>query len=267
MAPGARRRLTTLRAAAYATAFLLIAAPAHAQLMRGTITDGLSGRPVLGAIVQVLDPDSSLRIMTTTGKDGSFSMAPAPGLFVLRVERLGFATTLSKPLEMTSTDTLNFEIHLPRAPIALESLQVVAKPFDPSGFYERQRWGWGKFIGPEEVKKIHPTQVADVVNGTLGFFSYPAKGGWVTRMENRGRSCTPTVYLDGMRAARGDSPPARGSRGGGIQLDLLVPASQIRAVEIYQDATEAPAAFHPDGGPGGGICGVIVLWTYVGFGS
>jgi hypothetical protein len=267
MDPGVRGWLPSLGAACCAAALLLVAAPARAQLVHGTITDGLSGRPVLGATVQVLNPDSSLRATATTETDGTFSMAPAPGLFVLRVERLGFATVLSRPLEMSSTDTLDFEIHLPRAPIALESLDVVAKPFDPSGFYERQKWGFGKFIGPEEVRKIHPTTVGDVVNGTLGFFSYPAMGGWVTRMENRGRSCTPTVYLDGMMVERGSSPSVAGPRGGGVQLDLLVPASQIRAAEIYQDATEAPAAFHADGGPGGGICGVLVLWTYVGFGS
>jgi hypothetical protein len=247
---------------------LLAAVPARAQLVRGKITDGLSGRPVSAAVIQVLNPDSSLRAATTTGKDGTFSLTPAPGLFVLRVERLGFATTLSKPLEMSRADTLNFEIRLPRSPVALESLSVVAEPADPSGFYERQKWGWGKFIGPEEIKRIHPTQAGDVVNGSLGFFSYPAKRGWLTRMENRGRYCSPTVYLDRALVARGTSTLRSGGRGQGtgVRLDELVPASQIRAVELYQDAAEAPAEFHADGGPGGGDCGVIVLWTYVGFG-
>jgi hypothetical protein len=272
MAPGVRGWPTSLRAACCAAALLLAAAPARAQLVRGTITDGLSGRPVLGATVQVLNPDRSLRTSATTEKDGSFSMAPAPGLFVLRVERLGFATILSKPLEMSSTDTLNFEIHLPRAPIALESLDVVAKPFDPSGFYERQIWGWGKFIGPEEVKRMHATNVADLLTTTPGFVYVPAKGGPLTRMENRGRYCAPTVYVDGLLVAKGSSTPAafQGGRGAreGVQLDELVPASQIHAVEIYQTGADAPLRFHAaGGGGGGGDCGVVVLWTFVGFGS
>jgi hypothetical protein len=272
MAPGVRGWLTCLGAACFTTALLLTAVPARAQRVRGTITDGLSGRPVVGATVQVLNPDSSLRSMATTEKDGTFTMAPAPGLFVLRVERLGFATVLSKPLEMSRTDTLNFEIHLPRAPIALESLDVVAKPFDPSGFHERQRGEWGKFIGPEEVKRMHATSVADLLTTTPGFVYVPARGGPATRMENRGRYCTPTVYVDGLLATRGSStPPAfvgGRSPGAGVQLDELVAASQVRAVEVYQTGADAPPRFHAaGGGGGGGDCGVIVLWTLVGFGS
>jgi hypothetical protein len=249
----------------------LSAAPARAQLVRGTITDGLSGQPVLGATIQVLNPDSSLRTAATTKKDGTFSMTPSPGLFVLRVERLGFATTLSKPLEMSGTDTLNFEIHLPRAPIALASLNVVAAPADPSGFYERQRWGWGKFIGPEEVKKMHATNVADLLTTIPGFTYIPAKGGPRTRMENRGRFCDPTVYVDGFLLSRGTATPstfqASRNRKSGVQLDELVTASQVRAVEVYQTGADAPLQFHAAaGGGGGGDCGVVVLWTYVGFG-
>jgi hypothetical protein len=263
-----------MHAAAGAAALLLLlsAAPARAQLVRGTITDGLSGRPVLGATVQVLNPDSSLRAATDTEKDGSFTMRPAPGIFVLRVERLGFATVLSKPLEMSARDTLDFEIHLPRAPIALESLHVVATPADPSGFYERQKWGWGKFIGPEEVKKMHATNVADLLTNIPGFAYVPARGGPRTRMENRGRYCTPTVYVDGLLATRGTATPstfqARRSPREGVQLDELVNTSQVHAVEVYQTGADAPLQFHAaGGGGGGGDCGVIILWTFVGFGS
>jgi hypothetical protein len=272
MAPGFRGWFPTLRAAGCAAALLLTATPARAQLVRGTITDGLSGRPVLGATVQVLNPDSSLRTAATTATDGTFSMSPDPGLFVLRVERLGFATTLSKPLEMSGTDTLNFEIRLPRVPIALESLDVVAKPFDPSGFYERKTWGFGKFIGPEEVKRMHATNVADLLTTTPGFVYVPARGGPRTRMENRGRYCAPTVYVDGFLVSKGTSTPSafrvpRGSKEG-VQLDELVPASQVHAVEVYQTGADAPLRFHAaGGGGGGGDCGVIVLWTFVGFGS
>ena len=272
--PMTDRHRHLMRYAVMGACVLLTAVPAHAQLVRGTITDGLSGRPVLGATVQILNPDSSLRAATVTSAKGIFAMKPEPGRFVLRVERLGFATTLSKPLEMSASDTLNFEIRLPRSAITLESLDVVGEPsgkLDPSGFYNRKSWGWGKFIGPEVVAKIHPTQVADVVNGSLGFYSYPARGGPLTRMENRGRYCKPTVYLDQALVAHGTSTPNgfmyRRSSATGVQLDQLVSASLIRAVEIYSDPTEAPPEFHAVGDAGSTDCGVIVLWTYVGFGN
>jgi hypothetical protein len=263
-----------IRHALLAASFLLTAGPAHAQLVRGVITDGLSGRPVLGVTVQILDPDSSLRAATATDKRGAFSMKPEPGRFILRVERLGFATTLSKPLEMSRSDTLNFEIRLPHSAITLQSLNVVGEPsgkLDPSGFYNRKSWGWGKFIGPEVVAKIRPVEIADLLNGVVGFASYPAARGWLTRMENRGRFCSPTVYLDHALVAKGNSTPTAfvGSRSSasGVRLDEFAPASQIRAVELYQTPGEAPAEFHAVGGGGGSDCGVIVLWTYVGFGN
>lgn len=252
---------------------LLLTSPAHGQLVRGRITDGLSERPVVEATVQVLNPDSSLRALSTSRRKGDFSMRPLPGTFILRVDRIGFLTVWSKPLHLTASDTLNFEIRLPRAAITLESLNVVAVPsgkLDPSGFYRRQGWGWGKFVGPEAVAKIRPIKVADLLVGSVGFTSYPAARGWLTRMENRGRYCSPTVYLDHALVAKGSSTPSpfRGSRwrGEGVQLDELVPVSLIRAVELYENPGEAPAEYHAVGSGGGTDCGVIVLWTYVGFG-
>ena len=263
-----------MRYAVMAASVLLTAAPAHAQLVRGTVTDGLSGQPVAGATVEVLNPDSSLRAASATCADGGFLMRPESGTFLLRVDRRGFTTVWSKALTLSAHDTLSFEIHLPRSAITLESLDVVGEPsgtLDPSGFYNRKSGGWGKFIGPEVGAKIHPTQVADVVNISLGFYSYPARGGPITRMENRGRYCSPTVYLDRALVAKGTSTPNtfmyRRSPETGVQLDLLVSANLIRAVEIYSNPTEAPAEFHAVGDGGGTDCGVIVLWTYVGFGN
>lgn len=248
---------------------LSLATPAQGQVVRGRITDGLSGRPVLEATVQVLNPDSSVRALALTDHNGGFVMRPPTGTFLLRVDRLGFATVWSRPLTLTATDTLNFEVRLPRSAITLESLNVVAVPsgkLDPSGFYRRQKWGWGKFIGPEAVAKIRPTQIADLLNGTVGFFSYPSPRGFLTRMENRGRFCSPTVYLDGGLAARGSATPVLGGRGRGTgtNLDEIVNASRVRAVELYEDPGEAPVELHatPESD-----CGVIALWTYVGFGN
>jgi hypothetical protein len=253
---------------------LLSVASADAQLVRGTITDGLSGQPVSGATIQVLNPDSSLRAAAATRAGGAFSIKSEPGTFLLRVDHRGFLTVWSWLLPLTTHDTLNFEIRLPRSAVALGSLDVFADPsgkLDPSGFYRRKRNAMGKFLGPEVVAKMHPTQVADVVGSSLGFYSYPDWGGPITRMENRGRYCSPTVYLDNVLVAKGTSTPNgfmyTRSPKAGVQLDLLVSAAMVRAVEIYSDPGEAPAEYHAVGAGGGTDCGVIVLWTYVGFGS
>ena len=59
----------------------------------------------------------------------------------------------------------------------------------------------------------------------------------------RGR-CTPSIWVDGAPITFSDD------------LEFMVPADFVRAVEVYSSAMTAPAQF-----TGWSTCGVIVFWT------
>ena len=255
---------------------LLSASIVHAQVLRGTIYDDVSGDPILAASVLMLDVDSTVVASVRTGRAGEFLIRPAPGRFLLLVERYGYQSTLSKPLELSTADSLTFEIRLPPRPVDIAGLEVVAPPrneLDPSGFFQRQKLGWGTYIEPAEIERRKPTDIADLLRSIPGLRLIPDRTGqWRVRMEGRGRHCVPTVYLDravaedGEATAVGFVPGGRGPRVG-VVLNEFVNTAQVRAVEVYQSGAEAPPGFHARGGPGGGDCGVIVLWTYAGVGG
>ena len=255
---------------------LLLASSASAQVVRGTIYDGVTGSPLRAASVMVLDADSTVVASASTDREGDFVMRPAAGPFLLLVERYGYRSTLSKPLELSAADSLTFEIRLPPRPIDIAGLDVVAplrNVLDPSGFFQRQKLGWGTFIEPAEIERRKPTDISDLLHTVPGLRVTPGRGGrWLVRMEGRGRYCVPTVYVDRAIAHTGSGtnvgfvPGGRGP-GVGVALDQFINTSQVRGIEVYQTGAEAPPGFHPRSGPGGGDCGVIVLWSYAGIGG
>jgi hypothetical protein len=253
--------------------FLLARAEAHAQVVRGRVTDGVSGQPVVGASIELFERDLTLRAAARTDADGVFAMLPPPGRYTVRVTHAGHRTVDSKELRAAATDTLNFEIHLPPLPLGLTGLDVTARrrtTRDPSGFYRRQQVETGIFVGPGEIEEIRPTRLPDLLRSVPGFLFYPSSGGEMLWVAGHGRGCTPTVYLDGGLARRGTSTD-RGEPGfvedEGLLLDEIINLAQLAALEVYQDGTDSPVRFRPVGEVGGGDCAVVVLWTKAGLGE
>lgn len=243
---------------------------AAGQVLRGTVTDRETGEPIPSTSVLVLNADSTLRTVSLTDDAGHFVIRPEAGDFLLRVERLGYASVSSEVLDLSRTDSLTFDVRLPPQPVALRGVGVVGGAegrFDPSGFYERRDREWGYFLGPVDIEQRHPVSVGDLLTGIPGFAYNYEHGGLALRMTGRGRNCWPTVYVDGVRVVSGRilSRPGQETERDGVLLDGLVNTALVRAVEVYMSGIEAPASFLPS--DPGGTCGVIVLWTYVGFGA
>lgn len=247
---------------------LLLAADssADAQYLHGRVTDVHTGEGVASASVLVLNLDSSVRAGAITDREGNFELRTTPGTFMLRVQRVGYATTGSTPLELAGTDTLDFTVKLAIRPTQVDALTVTAAgaPLDPTGFFARRDdGGGGRFLGPYEVERRHPNSPADLLHDIPGFQIVPHVGGFRVLMTGRNRRCEPTVYVDGMLAHRGTqtSHLAERSDDDGVSLESLVNAGSIRAVEAYQSGVTAPVRFRPVGPIGGGDCGVLVFWT------
>lgn len=260
-------------AAHLASAALLIvaASSAEAQYLHGRVIDRASGEPVASAAVLVVNPDESIRSGAITDRDGRFDLRTTPGTFLLRVQRVGYATTGSVPLELARSDSLNFEVKLSVRAVAIDSLTVTTVaggPRDPSGFFKRQSEVAGRFLGPYEVERRRPVSPADLLHDIPGFQVLPRTGGYGVLMRGRNRRCIPTIYVDGLLAHRGTQTNrlVQASDDDGVLLESLVHANAIRAMEVYQSGATAPVRFRPVGPIGGGDCGVLVFWTRVGFG-
>jgi hypothetical protein len=118
-----------------------------------------------------------------------------------------------------------------------------------AGFQWRQEHHpWGRFVGPEQIARIRPFYVTDVlqhvpfvqVQGS-GLDRYPTLRGRV------GSRCAPTIYVDGHPSVAGAGT-----------IDQLVSGPDVAAVEVYDRAFEAPAEFLSGTSYN---CGVIVIWT------
>lgn len=251
----------------------LVAPEANAQLVRGRVTDGISGEPVAAASVTLVDRRATIRFSARTDRDGSFQMNATPGRYLLQVAAGSYRTVGSKELAASATDTLNFEVRLPPLPVGLDAVNVVSRRravSDPSGFYRRRRRETGHFIGPGEIAAIHPNRVPDLLHGIPGLRFHPSVGGELLWVEGHGRGCIPTIYLDGGLASRGTSTDRANPgyrEGNGIILDEFINPSQLGAIEVYRDGTDSPVGFRPVGEIGGGDCAVVVLWTTAGLGE
>lgn len=244
---------------------------ADCQYLHGRVIDRQTGAPVASASVLVLNPDRSIRSGAITDADGMFGLHTTPGTIQLRIQRVGYAATGSKPLDLARTDTLGLEVQLVFRPAAIDSLTVTAEargPRDPSGFFQRQTRLAGRFLGPYEVERRHPKSPSDLLHDIPGMEITPGLGGNRVLMTGRSRRCVPTIYVDGLLAHRGTQTQRRSSLAeeDGLVLDGLVNANAIRAMEAYQTGAAAPVRFRPVGPVGGGDCGVIVFWTRIGFG-
>lgn len=248
----------------------LLTTPAYSQVLTGRIVDRISGDPVRSAFILVLAPDSSIQEVVRPDRSGNLVIRrPSPGPFLLRIERMGYPPVVTRAWNLSPTDSLIFEFEHPLEPLVLDSLTVTAR-LDPSGFYKRMKWGQGRFKGPEEIERIRPIFVADVLTGIPGFQMIRHQGGFRVAMNSRGRFCSPTVYLDGNLAAKGTTTEHGGappSRQTGVNLDRIVNVRRIRAVEVYKTPMDAPPGLHAVTLAGSGDCGVIALWTYLGFGQ
>lgn len=225
----------------------------------GQVLEATSGQPIVGARVALLNVRGLTVTTVETDARGGFHLPVRhAGAHRLRAERVGYQRSLSPPLTVVPDDTLRVEMRMSSEALVLAPLTVVAssrrlmRDAQLAEFeYRRQHSGWGRFLGPQEIRRINPFQASDVLQH-VPFVQ--VSGGGLTRtvtlrQRRRWGSCVPTVYVDGhYRRIDSDFP-----------LDDMVEGSNIAAVEVYHDPWAAPAQY----GPMGNLdCGVIVIWTH-----
>lgn len=213
----------------------------------------------------VLAPDSSpvqfahLSLAGSTsaaisGSDGRFYIKDAPaGRHELNVRKLGFAPR-TLPVGLRAGDTLALEVHLTRlAPVELQAIEVTA-PVHPMlrGFETRRALGMGAFLRQEEILKMQPRNVTDVLRRIPGLQVRPLPGPYGTNLTvvQRGSRCPVMFFLNGSPFPILETP-----------ITNYVSVEELVAVEVY-NPSELPAQFNSSAGAS--RCGMVGLWTQYG---
>ncbi len=93
------------------TALLLLSSPAAAQTVTGTVTEAESLRPLVSAVVSLVDENGEVQAQTLTNNEGHYRLqAPTPGRYLVRAERLGWRTEGVAPVELEPGATIRQDL-------------------------------------------------------------------------------------------------------------------------------------------------------------
>ncbi|HEU0052716.1 MAG TPA: carboxypeptidase regulatory-like domain-containing protein [Longimicrobium sp.] len=256
----------------------LAAAPARAQSIRGRVLDGATGQPVAEATVTALDSVGRRAGRARSSADGSFALElRRAGNHRLSAERIGYRTATSGLVDVGVRETVEVELRIVTSELALEPLTVRGRAEPPrrprlesTGFYDREREGFGHFVRREDIEKVPTQRMTDLLRRVPGVqlramqngkYEIVMRGGGMTSTSG---TCEPKVIVDGVAVSQGRRSASGSFRGGGgtVELDLndVVKPEAVEAVEIYRSPAETPMMY----GGANSMCGVIVIWTRTG---
>jgi hypothetical protein len=246
------RTLTQLSASTALLASLSagIAVPLDAQIIRGKILEDPSSRPISGASVSLVGAVTArTAATTTTGNDGGFSLqAPSPGIYRLLAELPGYRTAVTPAFELFPGDQVDITLRLLSDTARLRPMVVTANARQNnnrlSGFARRN--AFGRYITRDQIDKMHPIFVSDLLRTTPGLQVVPSSRGFGYDVLTT-EGCRPAIYVDGLHY------PLLG----GETIDQVVNPNEIDSIEVYAHAAEVPPEYM---GPGSN-CGAIVIWT------
>jgi len=96
-----------------------------AQTVLGTAVDAADGRPIRGAFVLLESEEGEERARGLTMADGAFRLATArPGVYRLRLERIGFEDTVSEPFRLDAGERISRHVAVNVRPVELSTVEV-----------------------------------------------------------------------------------------------------------------------------------------------
>jgi hypothetical protein len=234
---------------------LLAAAELPAQ-STGSLTGKITapdGNPIASARIAV--PGTALEAVAAL--DGAFRIHGVPSRSqTLRVRMLGYQPRLLT-VEIVAGETLHVDVILTPHPLPLDTVEVsshVAVSPGMRGFAERRQRGPGVFFTRDEIQRMQPRVLTDVLRRVPGLQVRPIRGGMGNNVsvQARGSECPMMFFMNGSTfPLPGDQP-----------IDHFVAPEEVIAVEVYAGSSEIPAQFNSS--RFNSRCGVIVIWTRYG---
>ena len=217
----------------------------------------VSGRVILegapsnaGSRVEVVGTD----VIAMTNENGEFSMRNLPsGSHVLLARHLGFGAE-TVPVDLSSREPKKVTIKLPKYVAMLDPVLVTARrvaSLDKVGFNQRKKSANGFFLGPDQIQRMHPNYLTDILRTVPGLrVSYGPDGEVVS--SSRG----PTSIMGGGDCVQyyvDDMPWMSATPG---DVNQFVNGNEVVGVEVY-NGPGAPAQYSR----AMQSCTTIVIWT------
>jgi hypothetical protein len=205
------------------------------------------GVPIEGAIIQIHG------VAARSDSRGAFRLYTSDvDTITIGIRRLGYAP-VSALLEARNRqwDTLVVEMDpIPQQLAAVKAAAAKAR-LGLRDLDDRKKLGAGQVFMREDIEARHSNHTSDVVREARGVHLVKLRNaaGYGVRFAAFSGSragCTPNLWIDGQLAP-------------GMEIDD-VPASDVEAIELYENWTSTPIEFSK----GSNIpCGTIVLWTRI----
>lgn len=121
-------RIAALTVALLGLGATLTPSAALGQAILGEAFEAESGAPLEGAVVTAFDSSGEAVRSTLTNQDGRFRIQlRQPGIYTVRLDRIGFETVTSAPVEVQGTGTARIELQVPQLAIELEGITAEAE--------------------------------------------------------------------------------------------------------------------------------------------
>ena len=246
---------------------LLVGVPAHGPsaqqasppvyAVSGSVVDR-DRNPIAGAEIALVEHDNVARLVRAD-VNGRFRMDSLTSIVSLfRVRRIGYEPKLLQVRFTASDRSAIMYVMLEPAVTTLDTVLVdgdtaIVKPDSRLlGFYERAKSNsFGHYITEARLAELRPQHASEALRGIPGVVLRPARRiGNIVRLRNcgvQGASADrvgPLVWVDGVRLP-------------GAELDEVMQAADVAAIEVYNSFAGIPAQFFDRSA----VCGTILIWT------
>jgi hypothetical protein len=229
----------------------LFLARGHARAVRvpplqGVVLDPAGG-PLAGVRVRLWGSADETR----SDAFGAFSLVPSTlGTHLVEARMVGFVP-LRRIVDVLPSGAPHLELRMTDFPMEIDTVRVLSRrpPLREAlaGFERRRRLTDGHFLDAEAIERRRPRLLSDLLRGIAGveIVARDELARTVSMRAHDGRnSCEPALIIDAMRL------PVDG-----VNIDDVVPADLVRAIEVYPRRLQAPPEYQAFD------CGSVVIWT------
>jgi hypothetical protein len=238
------------RAAGSLALFVGAQLPAQASgALTGKIT-APDGSPIAYARISV----GGTPLEAITALDGVFLIRGVPSSgYPMNVRMLGYKPRVLM-IEIAAGQTHHVDVMLTPAASTLDTIEVssdVAVSPAMRGFEERRQRGPGVFFTRDQIARMQPRVLTDVLRRVPGVQVRPVRGGLGNNVsvQARGGECAMLFFMNGSTFPLPADQP----------INHFVAPEEVVALEVYAGSSEIPAQFNSS--RFNSRCGVIVIWT------
>jgi hypothetical protein len=233
------------------------ATPTAAQVrLFGRVVDERSASPIAEAHVTLLDERGRRMAVRTVDHTGEFEFfVKRHGRYFLHASRLGYRENTSPALALGEHSLLSVELRLDAEAVLLAPLEVMARARSRTSpvlanFESRLKNGLGTFVTRQEIDRLRPARLTDVLVTLPGVHLEGGGAGGHNRVVHMSRAvnCAAQVFLDGFLMNR---------LPGAVSIDDIVTPGSVEGIEVYRGSASIPAEFLTPNAR----CGVVAIWT------